>query len=110
MREAQEKSRQTELERKKKRIGEEPKDGDLVSVMFKLPDNSRIQRKFRCEEKMEKMYFFLDVVLDEKGVKRYSTKIPPERPVNRNDANLERTFKESRLSGRIAVFVFDLDS
>jgi len=110
LRQAQEKSRQTELERKKKRVGEEPKDGDLVSVMFKLPDNSRIQRKFRCEEKMEKMYFFLDVVLDEKGVKRYSTKIPPERPVKRKDANLESTFKESRLSGRIAVFVFDLDS
>ena len=107
---AKENSRQIELEKKKKQVGEEPKDGELVSVVFKLPDNSRIQRKFRCLEKVEKMFFFLDVLLDEKGVKRYSTKIPPERPVNRSDAKLESTFKELGLVGRIAVFVFDLDS
>ena len=56
------------------------------------------------------MYFFLDITLSAKGIRRYSTKIPPERPVNRDAAELEKTFKDLGLCGRVAVFVFDLDA
>jgi hypothetical protein len=110
MRRAKEESHQEEINRKRKEIGEEPTDGSLVSVMFKLPDNTRIQRKFRHIDRIQKMYFFLDITLSAKGIRRYSTKIPPERPVNRDAAELEKTFKDLGLCGRVAVFVFDLDA
>lgn len=108
--ERRKKDKETKKKGKLKVVGEEPTKGDdLVTIMFKLPDNSRIQRKFKRNDEIRKMYYFLDLVLEEKGVVSYSTKIPPEKPVDRDEENLDLTFEDKGFVGRIAVFVIDLN-
>ena len=100
-----------EIERKRKTLSEEPKAGSGVSTfVFRLPDGSRLTRRFSDDEKLGMIFTFLDVSLKEANIRNYAFTAYPHRRFSKEKTNMDMSLSDAKLTGRVAVFVQNLDA
>eukprot|EP00940_MAST-03C_sp_MAST-3C-sp2_P000688 g688.t1 len=104
------------IARKKRSLPPEPAaDGANVSTfVFRLPNGSRLTRRFGNDEAIEHVFSYLDIALaeDTSGtpISNYAFTAYPHRHFSRDKTDVSKTLGESNLTGRVAVFVQNLDA
>ena len=105
---------EAEMVRKKAAIADEPPAGQegVSTFVFRLPNGSRLTRRFEDTNTLEFVFNYLDVVFNEgEGPKHYAMTAYPHRRFCREKASdLDLTLKELKLTGRVALFVNNLDA
>ena len=100
-----------EIERKRSTLSEEPKAGKGVSTfVFRLPNGSRLTRRFCDDEKLGMIFTFLDVSLEEADIRNYAFTAYPHRRFSKEKTDMEMSLSDAKLTGRVAVFVQNLDA
>lgn len=100
-----------DIDRKMRLLGEEPDLGTGVSTfVFRLPDGSRLTRNFKNEETLEMIFTFLDVHLKRVKISKYAFTAYPHRRFSKDKTSMDMTLREAKLTGRVAVFVQNLDA
>jgi len=103
--------KKAEIERKRSSLSEEPKAGSGVSTfVFRIPDGSRLTRRFRDDEKLGMIFTFLDVSLEKANIKNYAFTAYPHRRFSTEETNMDMSLSDAKLTGRVAVFVQNLDA
>lgn len=111
---SKEREKSDELEEKKRALGDEPRTGDGTSTfVFRLPDGSRLTRRFANQDKLLMIFHFLDIALTERDgvmMENYAFTAYPDRRFAKDRTDLSMSLTEAKLTGRVAVFVQNLDA
>jgi len=108
-------SKKADLERARTLIPPEPTAdaaGTISSFVFRLPDGSRLERRFDAAGALETVFHYLDVKLAERDppIVNYCFTAYPHRSFSKAESDLQADLQTSGLTGRVAVFVRDLES